>query len=424
MSVKIKRLFSLVLRKLHFSLLSQYCHFSHDRLKRRIRKAEKANICFIISSLPMWRLQDLYQLLLNDSRFNVSILLAPFITYTEDEREKSIRELKEFFDANNCHYQIFNPETLPSEWKKGKPDIIFYQQMYRRIYPDPLEIDSNLSRLICYLPYGLITVKGEWVYNTKYTNASWKLFYPTEMHAEFARNNSFNSAKNVIVVGDPNAKRFLTGVHHSPWKAQDNKSIKRVIWAPHFSILNTGHLHRASFLWMADFMLELVRKYEGTIQFALKPHPRLVSTLYSHPDWGKEKTDNYLEQWANGANSQIETGEYIDLFMTSDAMIHDCGSFTAEYLYTRKPVLFASDNIPGAYYSLDHFGEKCMDLHYKGEGEKDIISFLDNVVLGGEDSLLEARQSFFQEVLYNETYKDVGKNVYRHLAKELFGSEL
>ncbi len=423
MSRNIKQLFSLIVKKLQYSCLSQYCHITHNRLKRRIRKTGKANICFIVSSLPMWRLQDLYRLLSDDPRYNVSLLLVPFLTYTQDQSEKSIQELRVFFDKNNCRYQLYDADTLPSKWKKDKPDIIFYQQMYRTIYPDPIRIDSNLSRLICYLPYGLITLKGEWIYNTKYTNTAWKLFYPTKMHADFARNNSFNSAKNVVVVGDPNADKFFRSSYSFPWKKQANNNMKRVIWAPHFSILNSGPLHRASFLWMADIMLEIAKKYEGSIQFTLKPHPRLVSALYSHPDWGKEKTDLYFEQWANRPNCQIETGEYIDLFMTSDAMIHDCGSFTAEYLYTCKPVLFASNSIQSVYYTLDNFGTKCMDLHYKGESQNDIISFLDTVVLGGDDPLLKSRQAFLKEDIYNETSKDVGKNIYNYLTKELFGTD-
>ena len=368
----------------------------------------------------MWRLQDLYSLLLRDPHYNVTILLYPFLTYATNQREKCIKELKDYFDANNCSYQIYDKEAFKPQWRKNRPDIIFYPQMYRTIFPKPLNIDSNLDRLICYLPYSLMTVKGEWVYNTKYTNLAWKLFYPTTIHADHARHNSFNKGRNVIVVGEPNATKYLQQGYSYQWKPQSNNSIKRVIWAPHFSILEKVYLHRGGFLWLADIMCDIVKLYEGRIQFVLKPHPSLISSFYAHQDWGKERTDRYFNQWSDGKNTQVETGEYIDLFMTSDAMIHDCGSFTAEYLFTNKPVLFTSKDINNVYSTLDPFGVKCLDLHYKGSSKEDLIAFLDNVVIDGEDPLSDSRRLFYEDILLRETAGDVGNNIYQALNKELF----
>ena len=40
--------------------------------------------------------------------------------------------------------------------------------------------------------------------------------------------------------------------------------------------------------------------------------------LYSHPDWGKIKTDKYYDFWTENSNSSLEEGEYIDLFIDTD----------------------------------------------------------------------------------------------------------
>ena len=52
------------------------------------------------------------------------------------------------------------------------------------------------------------------------------------------------------------------------------------------------------------------------------------------------QNNKILSEWESLSNAQLETGKYVDLFMTSDAMIHDCGSFTIEYHYTLKPVMY------------------------------------------------------------------------------------
>ena len=223
-----------------------------------------------------------------------------------------------------------------------------------------------------------------------------------------------------MVVGEPNAKKYLLSSYSYPWKSQKNEIVKRVIWSPHFSIIETGLLHRACFIWMAEPMKEIAKKYEGQIQFVLKPHPFLISSLYAHPNWGKERTDQYFDWWRENPNTQVETGAFIDLFMTSDALIHDCGSFTAEYLYTKKPVLFAAKDFSGIYTGLNYFGTRCLDLHYKAQSLEDVLSFLDNVVLGGNDSLNDSRQRFYQDILVNETAGDVGQNIYNDITQELF----
>lgn len=417
---KIKKSIIYFIRSLYHLGLSIIYYPCHAIVKRKITKKRKANVCFIVSSLPMWRIQDLYDLLSEDPCFNTSILIAPFVNVDEAQRMESLHDLEEFFKSKKIDYQVYDPTSFHSFWKVTKPDIIFYQQLYSDIYPDLLSIDRHLDKLICYIPYGLITIKAEWIYNTRYTNLAWKLFFPTKMHFNYAREHSFNKAKNVVVVGEPNAKRYLEAQTLYPWKAQPGGTVKRVIWAPHYSITG-GYLHRSSFLWLAETMKDVAKQYENVIQFVFKPHPRLKSELYTHPDWGKEKTDLYFESWDEGANTQVETGEYIDLFMTSDAMIHDCGSFTAEYLYTKKPVLFVSYDINSVYSNLDYFGSECLRCHYIGSSKDDLMLFLNERVLRGNDPMKNERLKFYDEVLINETSGDVGKNIYRVLSDELFG---
>ena len=78
-------------------------------------------------------------------------------------------------------------------------------------------------------------------------------------------------------------------------------------------------------------------------------------------------------------------------------MIHDCSSFTVEYLYTKKPVCFLS-NI-GHEGQANEVALRAYDAHYKAKTKADICIFLDNVVIGGVDEKLEERECFYNEVL-------------------------
>ena len=406
------------LRSIYYRSLRAYYFLPHRRILHKIRKEDSVNVFFLISSLPMWRLQSLYDLLVKDSRYNLSIILLPFDTFSTEEQRSCMTELRDYFDIREITYiDVSKEEISAKRWKEMNPQIIFYQQMYSTIYHSHFSLVNNLNKLICYLPYGIITIKGDWIYNTKFTNLAWRLFYPTELHVDYAKSHSFNHAKNVRAVGEPDAALFMEEGRKT---VCSDDHIKRVVWAPHYSVVEGGMLHRASFLWLADEMQRLVKEYDGKVFFILKPHPRLISTLYSLPEWGKEKTDAYFESWSKGSNTELVTGQYIDIFKSSDAMIHDCGSFTAEYLYTGNPVMFISSDFNHVYEGLDYFGTKCLDLHYHGSDKKDIVYFLDNVVLKNEDPMEEKRKLFRDGYLMQNGSCSVGKAIYDTITSDIF----
>ena len=133
----------------------------------------------------------------------------------------------------------------------------------------------------------------------------------------------------------------------------------------------------AVFLMLADFMLRMAKKYSGSIQIAFKPHPVLRNKLNEY--WGKERTDEYYKEWDSGENTFFENGEYVDLFLTSDAMIHDSGSFLIEYLYLDKPVM-RTDNGQPLQNEFNDFALSCLDHYYQGKTEDEVESEIDEEI--------------------------------------------
>jgi CDP-glycerol glycerophosphotransferase (TagB/SpsB family) len=158
-------------------------------------------------------------------------------------------------------------------------------------------------------------------------------------------------------------------------------------------------------------MQEVAEKYADQIQFVFKPHPRLFSELCKHEDWGKEKTQAYYDKWDTMENGQLQTGEFIDLFMTSDAMIHDSGSFTVEYHYSVKPVMFVTSNIEEQITNKNELGKEAILLHYIGKTKQDIIDFIENIVLKDDDPMKAKREEFKQKYLLPPNDKTVAQNM-------------
>lgn len=387
---------------------------------RILRHKKQINVVFFAMTLPMWRYQHLYELMKQNPRFNVKIVIAPCCAYSLTQQQKDVNLLQKYFDECGIEYVLgcTSDGKYLDIRKILNPHILFYPQPYGEFYRKELLFSSFYDRLLCYCPYAFWSSNGTWSYNQPLHQTAWKLFYSTELHKRDAEIYSLRKSKNVEVVGYPTADDFLRGDFIDPWKSQDIKK-KRVIWAPHFSISDGGYLYQSNFLILADQMLNIAKRYSDSIQFVFKPHPRLFTELCHHEEWGEEKAVAYYQLWDSMENTQIETGPFIDLFMTSDAMIHDCGSFSVEYHYTENPVMYVAQNFKEQIMEKNELGKLAMYQHYVGKTIEDIVSFIDNVIIGGNDPMKLGRKQFKDEYLVPPNGKSVAENMMDILLKAL-----
>lgn len=417
------KLLSFTKRAIHFIWLHYFIYYITPlRQKIFLYRAKKKQIHVVFTALdrPMWRYQHIYELLKNDNRFCVDIVFTPSPLRNA---EKDMNGLREYFDNKKIKYIDVDKNNKPIDIKKAlNPDIIFYTQPYDDLLVPEQDYHNFTNRLICYMPYAFWTATGECSYNLPFHNLAWRLYYSSPMHKEDAKRLADNHGRNVRVVGYANSDDYLKKHHPSPWKdIFDKKKRKKIIWAPHFTITSDSVFQsRSNFLWMADLMIDIAEEYKDKIQIAFKPHPFLLSQLYNHKDWGRDRTDKYYNKWSSMYNTQLETGEYIDLFMNSDAMIHDCYSFTVEYHYTNNPVLFITNNKNIIRNGINDFGKIAFDLQYIGKNISDIKKFIDETVINGLDPMKNERQDFINKHLLPPDGKSSAQNVYDDLVESLF----
>lgn len=390
---------------------------------KKLRKKDVINVVFFPMNVAMWKYQHLYDLLKQDNRFKLFVFLAPANTYSYDARCADLQDMRTYFREHKVPFVDY-------ELEKGKPpvdvhtivepDILFHTQPYEKVVDECYQFKQFKDKLLCHVPYAFHVRKTEFYnFNMLYNNLAWKLYYQLEENKEQAKRHAYNHGCNVVVVGNANADDYVLPAKNDPWAIKDKR--KRVIWAPHFSIAKgIGFAQISNFLCMADFMKEIAVEYSDRITIAFKPHPRLYSELIKHPEWGEEKTKNYYDFWKNSPSTQLETGDFADLFKCSDAMIHDSGSFTVDYLYFNKPVLFDNPNIEAAKETANETGRKAYDVHYQVTCNDDIKRFLDDVVLSGNDPLKVHREEYYQKYLLPPKGKTVAQNIYDDLVKSLF----
>lgn len=374
---------------------------------------EKDSICvgFLLLNIAMWKSDKLLDLLNADNRFDVKIITTQVPQDSMEYKSESQKEIVGYFKHRGinviCGYCPESDTYL--DLNSLGLDIVFYPQPY---HPDLKKLPRNA--LFAYIPYCYPIEDNKSFHNWLFQNICWKVFAVSEDEKEYESSLWINGGENISVVGYPTADYFYDNheVSEDCWKIND-RSIKRIIWAPHHSIYSRDRLNYSTFLEIADLMLDYAQRNKDKFQFVFKPHPRLKDKLYKTPGWGIERTDAYYRRWMEGDNTSFVDCDYIDLFLSSDGMLHDCSSFMAEYLFTGNPVMYITKS--KGKYDLLPSAVSLFDAHYKGSTIEEIDSFLNDVVVNGNDPMKTIRDNVLTNILLPNKSVTVANRIYNEI---------
>ncbi len=368
----------------------------------QIRHKKNISVAFIISEVGVWKTEALYLLMKEHPRF------TPYLVVVPSTELDTKRDVESFLNKRGYEFIFVDKYTYIRNVITA--DIVFYQKPYNHPYNVKHQFSKKMASLSCYVNYAFHSVYEKWALSQPLIENAWQVYYENSDAMKGALAFTNNDWKNIVVTGLPIMDELLKdkSLYNDPWKKQ-SRDKKRIIWAPHHTLpKETNWLNYSTFLDYADFMLEMAIKYQEEVQFAFKPHPLLEKHLTEL--WGPERTKAYYDKWASLENAQYEKGKYIDLFKHSDAMIHDCGSFTIEYHYTQNPVMYLTNGTDHEQ-NLANFAKKAYRLHYMGHCREDIEHFIQSVVLEGNDPLKKKRAAYLQEYLIPPHGKTASQNI-------------
>lgn len=406
-------------------LLNNYVQVLQGK-KQKVRRKEIINVAFYMLETSKWKYEGVYRLLEKDPRFNPYIVVVPFASgaVVGQDYIAHMKMVYEFFV--NRGYSVFLPLSsknqvmTPKETNKLRPDIIFHMNCWHE-YGKYTQFGhrENTNALQAYVPYAWM-ISNRYIehFDRDFHNYMWKVFYETPIHVEMAKKHAINKGVNAFASGYPLLDSFFDTEYKAKdvWKPQPHPK-KRIIWAPHHHMLEKNRC--ANFLFICDKMIDLAQKYSNEVQFVFKPHPELAKKLdTSVPGWNRERREQYYHIWETMDNTQIVTDDYIDLFLTSDAIIHDCGSFTAEYLCTYNPMLFLEAN-KGVIAGWNECGKEiAKNIYLSKQGEK-IEWFIESVVIKGNDYMKQQRTEFVDANLKPKNKSGASMAIYDYLKREL-----
>ena len=367
-------------------------------------RLNKIKVLFFVYLPSVWDSQrSVYQAMKESESFDVYVLIAPMpdenkrLAYRENALEFFKNEGIDFIVGCDLTTMVYvNIESL-------KMDVIFYQTPFYYGIKDWLPEYISQYSYLAYIPYGFyIADIPKTQFNQIIHNVAWRVFAETPLHKQLYAIHKLTSDDNVVVSGYPKLDIYNMPYDETKaelmWKHSRGSSPlrKRILWTPHWIVDKSSKY--TLFTEYIDFFIEYLEKHSESIELILKPHPLLFETLLIEKVYTKEALNRILERLQSLSNASIYTGgNYFPLFFSSDAIINSSISYMAEYLPTKKPMLFMPNKND---LGTNAFGEQVRKQHYMGYSKQDIEDFITHVVIGNHDPMYKQREEAIQTILY------------------------
>ena len=304
-----------------------------NKLKRKLVKGEKLNAIFYVYDETKWKCQSVYDILSEDSRFNVKILVTKTACLNKNNSsyisDNDVERTYKFFTEKGMNveyaYDIKKSKFIPL--KKYNPDIIFYQHpWYVKTEQGPV-VCSKFA-LTCYIPYYFPIETADIDCGLRFHQYVENYYVLDGYTKQKYLEKNPELKEKLKVVGYPYLDLYE--------KNNTQKAEEYYIYAPHWTLGEKG-LAYGTFEWSGKFMLEYAKTHPE-IKWIFKPHPLLYKALQDSGYMTKKEAEEYYSEWGK-IGIRYESGEYLDIFRQSKMMITDCSSFLGEYFITTKPII-------------------------------------------------------------------------------------
>lgn len=400
--------------------------FRRKKFSRIINDKGRRNITFLVYQSAVWKSDSVVNALRKIPDVELTVTIAPIFEngeYNIAEQKRAIA----FFEKKNISVNVIDTKDSNFQvlWRLRKIETIVFSDCWN-LSASIWYYYFLLFKDVVYIPYShQVSKYGDYQaqYNQIFHNFMRCIYAPHEYEVEIFDQYSNTSADNVKFFGYPGVEALILAstsadekeniFPKSPWdKFSCNEAVK-LIWAPHHSVDWVDRRY-STFLETHGLMREFAIEFREKVNICFKPHPMLRATL--NRIWGITETDAYFSFWESQSNTFAAYGNYEALFAHSDVLLHDSGSFLAEYLYTGKPHLYLLSS-PEIIKYFNDFGLLC--LNYVTQ-----ISDLDNLkkILYETMEGVQNQTTSSEELSpFTNDLRDKSKNAGMRIAADILG---
>ncbi|MBQ5317228.1 MAG: hypothetical protein J6I96_06715 [Oscillospiraceae bacterium] len=398
----------------HIPTVEEHYAMLPEIVKKKIEKhknGEKLTVAFLVSNISMFPSRPLYERMLDEPAFDPYVVIIPDMRWKNDVVAEINRQGRLLSQSNVSEDRIiYARKDELNRWIDicSDMDIVCYNTPYLNIsqFPYNHKFCSGRDFLPIMVNYGFYRSKyDDKILSLDSYRYMWKSFFECNDTIQQYRNNYAYADRNASLVGyikmdalagcrrseEQTRTRVLVALHHSIDGGKKDPKAKN-----NNEILNLGN-----FLRYLDFFTELPDRYPD-IDFVYRPHPFLITTLKKPTFWGVVKTDEFITEMRSKPNVIWDDSDnYFQVFAESDACIQDCGSFLVEYQFTGKPCCYMLKSPSDIDEKFVELGKKCLDQCYIAYDTDAIDSFINDVVIAGNDTKAEGRDELRKEIMTN-----------------------
>lgn len=393
---------------------------------RNLLAKEKIKVGFLAYSASEWQCERLYEMFANDIHFEPYIIIVFYNQGSKKAVYENYENTVEYFNSKKNKHRLILTETIENEVEyMDMFDILIYMTPFEML-PTNINIKRRkINQLCIHIPYAYYLVsKDDARYGGEYYDKSifklaWHYFASCQLDKEITSARQRLMGYNIVVSGFPKLDDLIKKTFHirnNLWKLNNRVGLK-IIWAPHFNMLKgMNGTFNENYIWMYEFA-----KNTPDISWIVKPHPRMkIGAIEAGVFNSDMDYEDYIKRWNDLDNARvIESGDYYDIFDSSDAMILDSVSFLAEYQFTGKPLLWL---YPKEQREMSELGSKLLSVLYKARGNDflKIEKFVNECKLK-KDRMYNERKAFFKKYLdyFEINKKTASECIYNLICKEI-----
>ena len=421
-----------------YLLLSNYAK-KEQEIREKIKKGEKVNVIFFAYSTETFIAEQVMLNMMADDNYAVQLYFIPDIR--NSEHTAALNYMKQFqlfqekypyakkvvngtserlVDAQYINAEIFNTmvnNTLREkvvidnkEYIKEKcfegfynvikdSDIVFYphiQDISFSLYNPFYAV--RLNKLSVYIPHEIYPFKFDRnYYRMDNFNNFWKVFLDSNISFEEYRQYGQCHGINAVVTG-------LNSDYYSFKRESITNERKKIVIAPHFSLHNGKKMLNTQLLEnYGNLLLELPAKFKD-IDFIYIFSEALKNKLLYTENLSMDEFKNYEKKLSTYNNAVIAGEEkYREMILSADGIILDSGILFTDTILANIPCLYFVNDKKLEKNKFNEIGYYMYEAVYKAENEKEIYSFINNVIINNKDTMKEKRSNVLNTVKLERT---------------------
>lgn len=365
-------------KKLFIQSVQNHYKQVREQVLERIQSGKKLRFASYIVYDSTFGAHGICELMLKEpEKYDVKFVICPDVY--RDKDFSNYRKVKQtFVDRYGIDAVLDGVDEATCEFldHSDKFDVVYLANPYDFLVNKVHGISYLCLRNILpiFICYGYIISK--YFLNAFVASTEAGLFYKyfVETMPTLLESADYQLAKgqNLVLSGYPKMDSFA-----NIKKTQNER--KKILISPHHTVKDLGgDLQLSNFLEYSDFIAELPDLYPN-IDFVFRPHPLLFTNLIMHKIWTQEQVDSYLKKLSKKMVYSNES-DYLHLFAECDAIIHDCGSYMVEWLYTGKPCCYVVDSEEHTRSQFSKLANEALDHQTAiADSKEKIKEFIDAV---------------------------------------------